>query len=311
MNTTGIQNYLSNVFHPIYTYDSVLSNFTPRLELSNIDTYSGNNIAVFTAAVGDANNNVYVGSNAGNAYDRLQACSNVTAVGYGAGSAISNVDNSVYMGYYAGTGTSNTTDVIAIGYEVKGGGNSNIFVGSRTGTTGNSNIFIGHSIDISTSVSNQIRIGYANQIPIAADLSRNWVGLGGILSPTNGRSLDVSGNTRIRDASGGTFDVSSGLAWSSGGYASTRGRVTISNNSNVSIGSLQKGIVLVSTSSGSANFDGRMSFVLDTSTPIVSNLSSNKSLTTTVNFTTNNINISNTTGGVLTYDYSITYFPLP
>ena len=98
MNTTGVQNYLSNVFRPIVEYNTTSSNFIPKLELSNIDTYSGNIVSVFRADVGDSNNNVYVGSNAGNSITNLNACSNVSAFGYGAGNAISNDLNSVYGG---------------------------------------------------------------------------------------------------------------------------------------------------------------------------------------------------------------------
>ncbi len=333
MNTTGIQNYLSNVFRPIYTYDSTTFNFTPRLELSNIDTYSGNSVNVFTAAVGDSNDNVYVGRNAGNPYNFLQACRNVTALGVGAAASISNDSNCVYVGYYAGQGSSNADDVISIGADSGGNGDSNIFIGSSTGTVGNSNILIGHRID-PVSASNQIRIGYSNQIPIAADLCLNWVGLGGPLTPVDvnnnldisgnariqgqlginilpgGRTLDVNGNFRAADAFG-TLDFSNAVTRSTGGFVSLTGSNVVSNTSNVSIGTLKKGIVIVSVSSGTTNFDGRTSFVLDTTTPVVSNLSSNKSATTTVNFTTNSINISNTTGGDLTYTWAITYFPMP
>ena len=336
MNTSGLQNYLSNVFRPVYTYDTTASNFTPRLELSNIDTYSGNVVSVFRADVGDSASNVYVGSNAGNSFSNTRQCRNVTALGFSAANGISNVSNSVYIGGFAGLGGSNSSDVISIGTNSRGYGSSNIFLGTETGTVGNSNILIGHYIDLSTSVSNQVRIGYRNQIPIAADLSRNWVGLGGILNPTditNGnidisgstriqgnlginivpgaRTLDVNGNFRAQDSSTNLLDFSNGLTRSTGGFISSSGSNAISNGSNVFIGTLKKGIVIVAVSSGTSHFDGRTSFVLDPGFPIVSNLSSNKSATTTVNYTANSINISNTTGGELTYNWAITYFPLP
>lgn len=336
MNTTGIQNYLSNVFRPIYTYDTTNSNFTPKLELSNIDVYSGNSISIFTAAIGDANNNVYVGRGAGNAYNFLQGCSNTTALGFAAAGGLSNDSNSVYIGYYAGYQSSNAKDIISIGASSgRNGGISNIFIGTNTGTTGSSNVLIGHGIDLS-SVSNQIRIGYKRQIPIAADLCLNWVGLGGYITPENiayskvdisgntrvvgslginidpgTRTLDVNGNFRAGDGVSNVLDFSNGLTRCVGGFISSTGSNVVGNTSNVSIGTLKKGIVIVSVSSGTTNFDGRTSFVLDTTTPIVSNLSSNKSVTTTVNFTSNSINISNTTGGSLTYNWAITYFPMP
>lgn len=338
MNTTGIQNYLSNVFRPIYTYDTTNSNFTPRLELSNIDTYSGNTVSVFTAAVGDSNSNVYVGSNAGNPFNITRACTAVTALGFGAASNISNDSNSVYIGYTAGKSGSNSLDVISIGADSgKGNGSANIFLGTSTGTVGPSNIFIGHYITPNPAVSNQVRIGYRNQIPIAADLSKNWVGLGGPLAPeyTNNK-LDISGNTYIKgqlginkepgdrtlfvsgnfgvqDASTNILDFSNGLTRSSGGFASYTGSILVSNAANTEIGTdlLKKGTVLISVGSGSANYDGRVSLVLNPTTPTVINIASSNSTTTAVNFAANKINISNTTGGDLTYTYNITYFPLP
>ena len=335
MNTTGIQNYLSNVFRPIYTYDSTTFNFTPRLELSNIDTYSGNTINVFTAAVGDSNDNVYVGRNAGNAFNFLQACRNVTALGVGAAGSISNDSNCVYIGYYAGSGSSNADDVISIGADSGGNGDSNIFIGSSTGTVGNSNILIGHSID-PDSASNQIRIGYSNQIPIAADLSLGWVGLGGPLAPNGNNKLDVSGDTQIQgrlginitpdqrtfevngnfrstDGPSNILDFSNGFTSSTGGFGSYRGSLLVNSGANGQIGTnlLKKGMAIISVNSGTANYDGRMTLVLDVAPATFVNIASSNSTTTEVNFTPSNINISNTTGGNLTYDYSITYFPMP
>lgn len=309
MNTTGIQNYLSNVFRPIYTFDSTLSNFTPKLELSNIDTYSGNNVSVFRADVGDANSNVYVGSNAGNAYDTLRGCSKVTAVGYGAGFSISNVNESVYLGWYAGTNAADASGVIAIGVGAVGGGNSNIFVGNGTGTTGNSNIFIGHSID-PTNVSNQIRIGYDGQTPIAGNIAQKWVGLGGILAPTtSSMSLDVSGNTRIRDASGGTLDVSGGLVWSSGGYASVQGSVNTAVGT-TTIGTLRRGILHVSAiDQASSNNRAAYTYFAWTTSDVTS-MASTSNGDTNITTSGTSIQISNASSPK-TYDYSITYFPLP
>ena len=402
MSTTGIQNYLSNVFRQVYTYDTTAALFTPRLELSNIDTYSGNSVSVFTAAIGDAACNVYVGSNAGNRYDFIQANRNVTAVGYGAGGGSSNVSNSVYIGYEAGSAASDASGVIAIGSKAIGGGTSNIFIGTGTGSVGNNNIFIGHSI-APGNVSNQIRIGLGNEIALAGNFTSKWVGLGGILNPVDANTkFDVSGNTRIngalgifmppgdrtldvngsfrvnngsallqldgsvvratgsgasmtvtnsgfsvltapfgtelimnsavfyasdglasmtlsngtflaQDPSGGRLELSNGFTTSTGGFTSLRGSIAVGNTSNVSIGAntLKKGLVLIAVSSGTANFDGRTSFVLDPAAAIVANVASNKSTTTTVNFTANSINISNTTGGLLTYSYCVTYFPMP
>jgi hypothetical protein len=108
-----------------------------------------------------------------------------------------------------------------------------------------------------------------------------------------------------------SLDFRNGVTSSSGGFVSVQGTSTVGNTSNVSIATLKKGLALIAVSSGAANFDGQSVFVLDTTAPTVSNLSSNKSATTTVNFTSNSINISNTTGGSLSYAWTVTYFPLP
>jgi hypothetical protein len=225
MSTTGIQNYLSNVFRQVYTYDSTAALFTPKLELSNIDTYSGNSVSVATMAVGDAASNVYVGSNAGNPYNFIQNDRNVTAVGFGAAGGISNVSNSVYLGFRAGVGAADANAIIAIGASAIGGGTSNISIGNGTGTVGSSNILIGHSIAPGV-VSNQLRIGMSNNTVIAGNFASNWVGIGGVLNPVNSNTkLDVSGNTRIQGSLGvfmppgdrtldvnGSFRANNGLA---------------------------------------------------------------------------------------------------
>lgn len=203
MNTTGVQNYLSNVFRPVYIYDTTLSNFTPTLNISNINNFSGNTITVRTAAVGDNNRNMFVGVNAGSPLVTVPGVFDTTVLGFGAGSTISNVVRSVFIGSGAGGGINDSSDVIAIG---AGSGSSrgreNIFIGTNTKSTGSRNVLIGHYIDISAA-SNQVRIGYSNQIPIAADLSRNWVGIGGYTTPVfANENLDVSGDMYIKGAVG-------------------------------------------------------------------------------------------------------------
>jgi hypothetical protein len=332
MSTTGIQNYLSNVFRQVYTYDTTTALFTPRLELSNIDTYSGNAVSVFTAAVGDAACNVYVGSNAGNPYNFIQSDSNVTAVGFGAGEGISNVSNSVYLGFRAGAGASSANAVIAIGASSIGGGLSNIFIGNGTGTVGSSNIFIGHGI-APVNVSNQIRIGVGSNTALAGDIGLQWVGLGGRLSPLdantkfdvsgntriNGalgilmppgdRTLDVNGNFRVSDASSNVLDFSNGFTRSTGGFASIQG--DISGIIGVTtIGAIRRGIIVVSAvdRASSANRAAYTYFAWTTSNLTAMSTAINGDTSMTSSGT--NLQISNITS-IKRYDYSITYFPLP
>lgn len=333
MNTSGIQNYLSNVFRPIYTYDTTNSNFTPRLELSNIDVYSGNTVSVFTAAVGDSNSNVYVGSNAGNPFNITRACRSITALGFGAASNISNDTSSVYIGWYAGASGSNSFDVVSIGTNSGGNGSANIFVGTSTGTVGTSNIFIGHYINQSN-VSNQIRIGYRNQIPIAADLSNNWVGIGGPLAPEFANNkLDVSGNTYIKgqlginampgtrtlyvsgnfgvqDASANVLEFTGGLTRSSGGFASFQSNISVTGGVQT-IGQIKKGIIHVCAidQNSSANHSAKTYFAWTTSNvSLMSDISAGRTNITT---SSTDIQITDASSTTQNYGYNITYFPLP
>lgn len=200
-STSNVQNLLINVFRPVYTYNTATSNFVPSLEISNVSAVYTNLINASNASIGDSNFNVYVGSNAGNAYNNTRGCFSNVALGYNAGGGlISNVSNSIYIGASAGAGSSNVSNVIAIGTSVNGGGSNNIYLGNSTGAIGNSNILIGHSIDISANTSNTFRLG--RRPLIAGNLSTGWVGFGGITSPTSvggimPSQLDVSGYATI------------------------------------------------------------------------------------------------------------------
>jgi hypothetical protein len=303
--TTGIQNYLTNVFRPVYEYDTTSSNliFSVKLEMSNIDTYSGNVVSVFKANVGDSQNNVYVGSNAGNPFTTVRACRNVTALGYGAANNISNDSNSVYIGYYAGSSGSNATDVIAIGTNSGGNGSSNIFLGTSTGTVGESNILIGHYI-VPGNVSSQIRIGYRNQVPLAGDLSRNWIGVGGVLTPTTNTNFDVSGNAQI-----------SGTAKAAGGYISSNGTIEGTGSANTIIGTLKKGIVFVSVqdvSTTATHFASSMVYCSDpTNGTNVFDMSGSRvnQGDVTLNYNSSNIRFSNA-GATRNFLWSIAYLPI-
>lgn len=339
-STTNVQNLLVNVFRPVYTYDATATTFTPRLELSNIDNYSGNTISVFTAAVGDSNNNVYVGSNAGNPYTTTKLCRNVTAIGYGAGSNISNVSNSTYAGFYAGAGAISSSNTVAIGDNTSGNGNSNVRIGSSNAGTGASNVSIGAGSTTST-YSNCILLGPGltatqdNEFRVGSsylwgNMSTRWLGIG-TSSPYDSnnrldvsgnlyvfgqqginmvpvRTLDVNGNFRASDAFG-TLDFSNGVTSSSNGFASQTGTIAVSGGAST-IGVLKKGVVLISAvdNASSANRASRMLLAYTTSnvTDVGSNVADgNTSITTS----SSNIQITDATNA--TYTWSITYFPLP
>lgn len=330
-STTNIQNLLVNVFRPIYTYDTITSNFVPRLELSNVDIVSANSVSVFNMAIGDSGSNVYVGTNAGNVYSNVRACSNVTALGYSAGNLISNVSNSVYLGFNAGAGAVGASNVVAIGANANGDGSGNIFIGAGTGRLGSNNVFIGTGINISNQ-SNQLRIGSGSNITLAGDLSTNWVGIGGTLTPQDSlnkldvsgnlyvlgniglnttpgfRTLDVNGNFRANDGVG-TLQLSNGLTRSTNGYVSIQSNISAGVGS-TTIGTIRRGIIHVSAvdQGSSANRSAYIFFAWTTSN--VSTLASNSNGDTDINTSSTNIQISNASS-TKTYDYSITYMPLP
>jgi hypothetical protein len=326
-STTGFQNLLVNVFRPVYTYDPLNPLFTPKLSISNIDTYSGNTISVFNAAVGDSASNVYVGSNAGNPYTSLQSCSNNTTIGYGAGANISNVSNSTYLGFNTGAGASNASNVIAIGANAGGAGISNIFLGNGTSSTGSNNILIGHGINVGSS-NYRFRVGSS----VYGDLSTNWIGIGtstpydtndrldvsgnmyllgqiGVNITPGSRTLDVNGDFRAADASGNTLDFNDGVTLSSGGFGSIQSNVSAAVGT-TTIGQIKKGIIHVSAvdRASSANRAAYIYFAWTTSN--VTSLASSSNGDTDITTSTTNIQISNVTT-TKTYDYSITYFPLP
>ncbi len=344
-STTNVQNFLVNVFRPVYTYDATATTFTPKLELSNIDNYSGNTISVFTAAIGDGSNNVYVGTRAGNSYTTIKACSNVTAVGYATGSNISNVSNSTYVGFGAGATASNASNVVAIGAGANGNGISNVYVGNGTGGNGNSNIFLGAGITGSGSGSIVIGHGISNgasnsvfkvgQTYLTGNLSTKWLGLGTTspydvnnkmdisgnlyvfgqqgINMTPVRTLDVNGNFRASDADG-TLDFQNGVTSSSNGFASRTGTFTGSAPGTSTLGTLKPGPILVSARDidSIAHYASVMVFCRDPTDGASNvNLSSNvQGGELSFGFTGSNIQLINVTT-TRNISWSITYFPLP
>lgn len=335
--TSNIQNLLVNVFRPAYTYDTVSNVYRPKLELSNVDTYFGNAVTVLRANVGDARSNVYVGIGSGNDPTvSIQACSNVTAVGYNAGNAISNVSNSVYLGFNAGAGAASAVRVIAIGENAIGNGTSNIYIGSATGSAGSNNTFIGHGIAPGV-VNNQFRIGVGSNILIGGDFSNKWVGIGtssplsnnvgyskfdvsgsaliqgnlGINVVPGGRTLDVNGNFRVSDSVTNIFDVSGGVASSSGGFVSTRSSIATSTGGGNSLGAIKRGHITVSaidqTTSANRAFASIFAYTSTAATIVTSDFNGNASITISVG---GNIELVDGVTGD-TYDYTVTYFPLP
>lgn len=322
-STTNIQNLLVNVFRPVYTYElpagGSISNYSVRLNLSNIYTYSGNVLAVSRIDVGDSNFNVYVGSNSGNIFGAASTSFCNVAVGVLAGGTNTGASNSVYVGYNAGNAGTGV-NVIAIGANSIGNGTSNIYLGSGTGGAGSSNIYIGHGIAPDV-LSNTLRIGTTSAPLISGDMASGWVGVNTI-APLNlsvpDINFDVSGGAYfggkvgIQKVSTASLAVN-GVTESTGGFYSTQGTTAqIPNGGSVVVGVLKKGLIMssaLSTTDENA-FAAYLDIVVNPDTPTVYSINQS-SIGISFQYTGSNISISNTSGSAHFCKWSITYFPSP
>jgi len=205
-STSNVQNLLTNVFRPSYQYDTVNQLYSTKLEMANIDTITANTVSVFTIAAGDSNSNVYIGSNAGNAFSNAgsKVTSSNVAIGCWAGGSINHASNSVLIGQYAGYNAVTSTNTVAIGANVKGDGNSNVYIGAGAGPVtgvGSNNILIGAGVTTATGVSKTLKVGNA----ITADMTGQYFG---VWNPTPTHGLDVCGSVLISTPSlGGQLGI--------------------------------------------------------------------------------------------------------
>ena len=283
-STSGVQNLLSNVFRPTFTYDSINSNYTSKLELINIDTVSANAVTVYAANVGDVLGNVYVGVLAGNAHSDIasKASSSNTFVGTRAGTGASNVSNSVFLGFNAGAGAVSASNSISIGSYSSGGGNSNIYIGAGTGVpVGVGNIFLGTAITgyPGIAVSNTLQIGnnggggYSNMAIIGnLDGSSNHVGINyswhTFLSTQSTNALDVNGMTRIGGPTGNgmlavntapgsyTLDVNGNARIQDGSGTFIFNGGSLNTSDATGTGSISNGNIAVSNATGTGSISG-------------------------------------------------------
>ena len=212
-STSNVQNLLTNVFRPVFVFDTTNGVYQSKLELTNVDAVSANIVYTFASAVGDAMGNVYVGIGAGNAHSILDASSNTsnTFVGTSAGGSTTGIIKGVYIGYRAGFGSEFASNSISIGANTLNGGNSNIYIGCGTGiASGSNNVFLGPAVTNSNvSVSNRLLIGSGSNISIIGDLSSNRIGinLSNLPATTPDLKLDVNGYTRIGTTANGGLGI--------------------------------------------------------------------------------------------------------
>jgi hypothetical protein len=331
-STSNVQNLLTNVFRPVFTYDATAQVYQTKLELANVDTVSANAVTTYAVNVGDEVSNVYVGVGAGNIHSQYASRSNAndTFIGTSAGNQTTNVQNAVFLGYRAGASASSGTGSISIGANSTNGGNSNIYIGSGTGiTTGSNNIFLGSGLSTGRSGSNMLLIGSGTNTAIVGDLATNRVGINMATLPIDGTylpiSFDVSGYARIGTTANGGLGINTrpgeyaldvnGIARSSGGFFSVSGVTpSVASSGDATIGLLKKGMLMLSVQDTDAGntYLGALGIVTVTgSTYQIYNLSSNAHNISLSNSSSNLQIVNSDAFSAHIYTYSITYFPMP
>lgn len=323
-STTNVQNLITTVFRPTYYYDSSSKVFLPHMEMSNIDTYFGNEVFVTRAQVGDGCNNMYVGVGSGQSSTVTSSGNkNLTAIGVSAGATTNNVTNSVYVGYNTGANTSQSDNVIAIGASIIAGGSSNIFIGNSINNVGTSNVFIGHGITAASTVTNKLNINNF----IYGDFTAQWAGIGTPSPYGSNTNLDVSGGLYVNGKIGvqmspvNSLNVN-GATQSTGGYYSASGSNTMAAGDVVTIGTFGDGtstsklanalITVQDTATTDTHYaTGMYVFTGATVQTVSSNRGTGDAYLT---FSSSNIQISNRASGSggssHLYYWTITHFPL-
>jgi hypothetical protein len=321
---TNVQNLITNVFRPVYVYNSS-GGFQPKMEMSNIDTYIGNETQVKRVQVIDpSTNSVYVGFNAGNSFSNPNLCSNVVALGVSAAQSAYRVSNSVYIGTNAGILASNVTNNIAIGISALAGTSSNAYSNIVIGNTSvntpyiwNNNILIGHNItnQFTSNTSNVLQISNL----IYGNFANKWMGVGTPTQSIAEVNLDVSGGVAIAGKLGiqmtpaNSLNVN-GQTQSTGGFYSLTGSTPVipTGGSNM-ITTLQQGLLIATAMSTTmSNFSVQNIFVRDATgvlAPVVIS-QSNQGLSFYIPGGSSNVYISNSSGSNVSVNWSITVFPL-
>ncbi len=319
-------------------------------ENGNLYLGTGSGNAYSTLAASSNTTNTFVGTGAGGATSNVK---NGVFIGYRAGYGASNSSNSISIGantlnggnsnIYIGcaTGIATGSNNIFLGAGVSNGGASTcntLIVGSGSNT-----LLVG---DLAN---NRIGVNLSNlpvfnpSVPILLDVNgyarvgtSNNGRLGVNISPTY--SLDVNGNMRMSDGYGTLILSNDSLGISrttisgivspggsspaigqatlqvSDGFFSANGTIVIANGASSNIGTLKRGLVMISaedsrtTSNVSASKIFMATLSNGTFVTSVVGTSSNLALISNV---TSNIVLSNTDSNSHTFAYSITYFPSP
>ena len=327
--------------------DSVFTNSVTTQDLAAGDSsgnlYVGSNAGNSFTDIRGCSNTTTLGQYAGN------FVSNVTEsvyLGYRTGLAALGANAVISIGAYAsGSGSSN----IFIGnYTGTSGGSNNIMLGHNLNPPAGTNdtLYIGHdlsSVILTGDMSNNwIGINTTQKYtPLntfdVSGYSYIKGGLGINASPLT-NTLNVNGDFKVQDGFGiMTFDRSlvtsntevdirsytpgktallsvAGTVSASEGFYSLQGTTSsIVSTGTELLAPLRAGMVMITLKDvlSSANFDSRVSFVIDATVGTVSNLTSNVSPTSLIQFDASGISAINNLLSSATFKYTITYFPLP
>ena len=256
---------------------------------------SSNSISFGANTLNGGNSNIYIGC----------------ATGIASGS------NNIFLGPGVSNGGTATSNTLLIG----SGNNVSIIsdlVGKRVGINLTSLPVTTPSIALD--VSGYARIGTSangglgiNKLPGAYALDVN-----GDMQVSDGYgtltfSHDASNNSVTTISNTSTYANCNATLQVTGGFFSYRGSVTVATGTASNIGTWKKGNVLIAVQDAAGtNYASQMDLCLNTTTPtIVAMTTATASANTSIVSSGSNIRISNATGGPITYNYAITYFPMP
>ena len=296
-----------------------------------VSSSNSNDTFVGTGAGGSTSNvtnSVFLGQRAG-----FGAIGSANSISIGA-NTLNGGNSNIYIG--ANTGIASGSNNIFIGPGVSNGGtatSNTLLIGSGSNITlvGDlSNKRVGINLSSLPVTSPSLALDVNGYTRIGGSTNNGGLGINTL---PGSYTVDINGDMRVSDGYGVltfTHDSNSNSVTSisntagyascnatlevTGGFFSKRGTVSISSGTGVTIGTWKKGITIVSAQDtfASSNYVAQITLVTVTG-GVYSNLAlvSSNSGTTFLSGASSNIAITNNTGSLVIYNYSITHLPMP